>query len=434
MNTHSSLQSSFLQDLSWRGFIHQCTDIEKLDAVLSSQSVPLYVGFDLTADSLHVGHLLTIMALRCAQKHGHRPLVLLGGGTTKIGDPSGKDSSRKILSLEMIEAFKKGILHNFKRYLSFDGEHAAQLLDNDDWLGSLNYLEVLRTYGPHFTLNRMLTFESVKRRLDREQPLSFLEFNYMILQAIDFYHLCLEKQCLLQMGGSDQWGNIINGVELTRRLVQKEVFGLTIPLLTTANGQKMGKTATGAVWLSADKTSPLDFWQYWRNVDDGDVVRFLKLFTDLTQEQIKEYEHLEFEALNPVKKKLADEVTRLCHGEEALAAIHREIETLFVSSQNTWSIQGHDACGHPIVQTQLPLAQVSLQALENGLCIHDLLVQLKLVSSKSESRRFIRSGACKVNDKKIEDEAYKLLSKDLGPHNIIKLSIGKKRHGLIQAI
>ncbi|MBT4353187.1 MAG: tyrosine--tRNA ligase, partial [Rhodospirillaceae bacterium] len=311
----SNFKSQFIQLMSDRKFIHQITDENELDALMARNRITAYIGFDCTADSLHVGSLVQIMMLRHLQKCGHRPIVLMGGGTTKVGDPSGKDDARQLLNDEDIKNNKESIRKIFEKYLIFgDGPTDALMVDNDEWLSSLEYVKFLREYGRHFSVNRMLSFDSVKLRLGREQPLSFLEFNYMILQAYDFLELQRRHHCLLQMGGSDQWGNIINGVELARRVDQKSIFGLTTPLVTTASGEKMGKSASGAIWLNADRLSPYEFWQFWRNTEDGDVGKFLRLFTEISLDEIKKLELLEGSELNDAKKILASEVTKLCHG------------------------------------------------------------------------------------------------------------------------
>src|SRR4051812_10923942 len=311
-------RSELLRLLDARGYIHQVTDAEGLDALAAGQVVPGYIGFDATAPSLHVGNLVSIMMLRRLQQTGHRPIVVMGGGTTKIGDPSGKDESRQLLTPERIQANIASIRRIFERFLSFDdGPTGAVMVDNADWLDALEYVPLLREVGPHFTINRMLTFDSVRLRLEREQPLTFLEFNYMILQAYDFLELSRRVECRLQMGGSDQWGNIVNGIELTRRIDGTQLYGLTTPLLTTADGAKMGKTAAGAVWLNADQLSPWDYWQYWRNAQDGDVGRFLRLFTDLPLDEVARLEALQGSEINEAKKILADAATAMAHGEEA---------------------------------------------------------------------------------------------------------------------
>ena len=317
-------KSDFLHVMQERGFMKDCTDLERLDSVLQGGGVPAYIGFDCTAPSLHVGSLMQIMILRWYQKTGQKPIVLMGGGTTKVGDPSGKDESRKMLTVDDIKENQRGIFAVFEKYMEFgDGPTDALMPDNAEWLDTLNYIDFLRDYGPHFTINRMLTFDSVKQRLDREQPLTFLEFNYMLLQAYDFLELYRRYGCRLQMGGSDQWGNIINGMELGRRVAEAELFGLTTPLMTTADGAKMGKSAGGAVWLNADMKSPYEFWQYWRNTMDADVGRFLRLFTELPLDECARLEALDGAEINEAKKVLATEITTLCHGAEAAAQAER---------------------------------------------------------------------------------------------------------------
>ena len=326
----SNFKSQFIQLMSDRKFIHQITDENELDALMARNRITAYIGFDCTADSLHVGSLVQIMMLRHLQKCGHRPIVLMGGGTTKVGDPSGKDDARQLLNDEDIKNNKESIRKIFEKYLIFgDGPTDALMVDNDEWLSSLEYVKFLREYGRHFSVNRMLSFDSVKLRLDREQPLSFLEFNYMILQAYDFLELQRRHRCLLQMGGSDQWGNIINGVELARRVDQKSIFGLTTPLVTTASGEKMGKSASGAIWLNSDRLSPYEFWQFWRNTEDGDVGKFLRLFTEISLDEIKKLELLEGSELNNAKKVLASEVTKLCHGPIAAESAAKTAQNIF---------------------------------------------------------------------------------------------------------
>jgi len=418
--TDQSFRSDFLNDLARRGFVHQITDADGLDAVLQAGTLIAYAGFDCTGPSLHVGHLITIMMLRRLQRAGHKPIVLLGGGTTKVGDPSGKDESRKLLTQKEIDANKAGIRRAFERYLQFgEGKTDAMLVDNDDWLKNLRYIKFLRDYGRHFTINRMLTFDSVRLRLEREQPLTFLEFNYMLLQAYDFLELFRRHGCILQMGGSDQWGNIVNGVELVRRIEGREVFGLTTPLLTTASGAKMGKTASGAVWLNADMLSPYDFWQYFRNTEDGDVGRFLRLFTDLSVEEAARLEALQGAEINEAKKVLATEVTALAHGraaaEEAAETARRAFE------------EGELASG-------LPTIEIPMIELERGYGVLAANVQAGFVASTSEARRQIKGGGIRVNDVTVTDERRVLTPKDITPEGVIKLSLGKKRHVLVKPV
>ncbi len=416
----TTLKSDFLRTLQERGFIHQCTDLAALDERATKGPVVAYIGFDCTADSLHVGSLLPIMMLRWLQKTGHKPIVLMGGGTTKIGDPSGKDEARQLLTDAAIDANMAGIKRIFGRYLSFgDGPTDAVMVNNADWLDELKYIPLLRDIGRHFTINRMLTFDSVKLRLEREQPLTFLEFNYMILQAYDFVELFRRHKCALQMGGSDQWGNIINGVELGRRTDGAELFGLTTPLLTTSSGAKMGKTAAGAVWLTADKLSAYDFWQYWRNTEDADVGRFLRLYTELPLDEVARLEALPGAEINEAKKILAHEVTKLAHGEEAALEAAETARRTFE--------QGAAAEG-------LPTIDVSRGDLEAGLPVVDLLVSTGLAASKGEARRLIKGAGAKMNDAAIADEAAKATTADLNGDGVIKLSAGKKRHALVKAV
>ena len=416
----TTLTSDFLRTLQDRGFIHQCTDLAGLDARAAKGPIIAYIGFDCTADSLHVGSLLPIMMLRWLQKTGHKPIVLMGGGTTKIGDPSGKDEARQLLTDEAISANMAGIRRIFGQYLTFgDGPTDAVMVNNGDWLDGLKYIPLLRDVGRHFTINRMLTFDSVKLRLDREQPLTFLEFNYMILQAYDFVELFRRRQCVLQMGGSDQWGNIINGVELGRRTDGAELFGLTTPLLTTSSGAKMGKTAAGAVWLTADKLSPYDFWQYWRNTEDADVGRFLRLYTELPLDEVARLESLQGAEINEAKKVLAFEATKLAHGAEAATEAAETARRTFE--------QGAAAEG-------LPTIDVPRAELEAGLPVVDLLVSAGLAASKGEARRLIKGAGAKMNDAAIPDEAAKATAADLNADGVIKLSAGKKRHALVRVV
>ena len=401
--------SSLLRLLDERGYIHQATDAIGLDALAQQQVVPGYIGFDATAPSLHVGSLVQIMMLRRLQQAGHKPIVLMGGGTTKVGDPSGKDESRKLLTAEGIQANIASIRQVFKRYLTFgDGPSDAVMVDNDTWLSQLGYVELLRNVGPHFTINRMLTFDSVKLRLEREQPLTFLEFNYMILQAYDFRELALHHGCRLQMGGSDQWGNIVNGIELTRRMEGKEVFGLTTPLLTTADGAKMGKTAAGAVWLNEDALPAYDFWQYWRNVDDRDVGRFLRLFTDLPLSEIALLEALEGTEVNAAKIVLANEVTRICRGETAAQAAEATAATTFTGG----------GLGGDLPVLELPTEGISLV---------DALVGIGFAASRGEAKRLIAGGGARLDGTVITNETAQIRG---GTEQ--RLSAGKKKHGIVR--
>ena len=415
-----SYKSEFLNTITKRGFLHQCTDLDALDKRASSEIIPAYIGFDCTAPSLHVGSLLPVMLLRWLQKTGHKPIVLMGGGTTKVGDPSGKDESRQLLTEEKINSNMEHIKSIFSKYLKFgDGPTDAVMVNNAAWLDKLNYIDFLRTYGPHFTINRMMTFDSVKLRLEREQALTFLEFNYMILQAYDFLELSRRNNCLMQMGGSDQWGNIINGVELGRRADKTQLFGLTTPLMTTASGAKMGKTAAGAVWLDTEQLSVYDFWQYWRNTEDADVGRFMRLFTELPLDEIKKLEALESAEINEAKKILADEITKLCHGEAgAKIASATALETF-------------EGTG---LSTNLPTLKVSKNDLEAGFTAFDLFRQAGLANSNGEARRLIKGNGARLNDIIITDETLLISSKDKNKENVIKLSAGKKRHILIRDV
>ncbi len=414
----SEYRSSFLRVMSDRNFIHQVTDWTSLDTLLSEKNMVAYIGFDCTADSLHVGSLVQIMMLRYFQKCGHRPIVLMGGGTTKVGDPSGKDDARRLLSDKEIEKNKKGIKAVFEKYLTFgEGPSDAIMCDNDEWLSGLEYVKFLRDYGRHFSVNRMLSFDSVKLRLDREQPLSFLEFNYMILQAYDFLELNRRFNCSLQMGGSDQWGNIVNGVELARRIDQKSVFGLTTPLVTTASGAKMGKSAQGAIWLNSDRLSPYDFWQYWRNTEDEDVNRFLKLFTELPLDEIARLSALKGNELNEAKKILAHEVTQLCHGRDVANSVAESARKTFEEGS---------------IGQDLPFIIINKNDLENGVWVIEAMRKLALIQSNGEGRRLIANGGVRVNDTVINDPEKQLNIADISINGMIKLSAGKKRHALVK--
>ncbi len=416
----TSHRSEFIQNVVDRGYMHQCTDLDALDSLAKDKIVSAYIGFDCTAPSLHAGSLVQIMMLRLLQRCGHKPIVLMGGGTTKIGDPSGKDESRQLLDDAAIAANMAGIKNVFAKFLSFgDGPTDAVMVNNDDWLKDLQYLPFLRDYGRHFSVNRMLGFESVKLRLEREHNLSFLEFNYMILQAYDFLELSRRHDCLLQMGGSDQWGNIVGGVDLGRRLDQRDMFGLTTPLLTTSSGAKMGKTAAGAVWLNADMLSPYDYWQYWRNTEDADVGKFLRLFTDLPLAEINELESRQGVELNEVKKRLASEVTAMCHGAEAAA---EAAET----ARRTFEEGG--------LGEGLPSTDVAKADLQSGIAVFELFKLAGLAASNGEARRLIKGGGARLNDEKISDETQTITTADLNDEGIIKLSAGKKRHALIKPV
>ncbi len=408
-------RSDFLGTLETRGFIDQCTDAAGLDALAAAGPVTAYIGFDCTASSLHVGSLVPIMMLRWLQRTGHKPIVLMGGGTTKVGDPSGKDESRQLLTDEQIAANMDGIRQVFAKFLDFgDGPTGAVMVNNADWLDRLAYIPFLREIGRHFTINRMLGFESVKLRLEREQPLTFLEFNYMILQGYDFLELYRRQGCRLQMGGSDQWGNIVNGIELGRRVDQATLYGLTTPLITTASGAKMGKTAAGAMWLNADRLSPYDYWQYWRNTEDADVGRFLRLFTELPLDEIARLERLPGSEVNQAKKVLALEATRLCHGEEAALGAAETARRTFE--------EGEAAEGLPTVE--LPAARFA-----DGVAVVELLVLTGLAASKGEARRLIKGGGARLDDAVVTDEAA-LARVPFGA--TLKLSAGRKRHALVR--
>ncbi len=419
MSAASSFKSEFLRTLEARGYIHQITHPEELDAAASTGVITAYVGFDATASSLHVGNLISIMMLRRLQQAGHKPIVLMGGGTTKVGDPSGKDESRKLLTEDGIKANIASIKGVFAKLLKFgDGPTDAVMVDNDEWLSKLGYIEFLREYGRHFTVNRMLTFDSVKLRLDREQPLTFLEFNYMLMQATDFLELNRKYGCGLQMGGSDQWGNILNGVELIRRVDQKPAFGLTTPLLTTASGAKMGKTAAGAVWLNAEQLSPYDYWQFWRNTEDADVGRFLKLFTDLPLERVAELEALEGAQINEAKKVLADEATRMVHGDEEARKARDAAEKAFEQGA---------------LSADLPTFELPAADLEAGVVLAALFADAGLASSRGEARRLAQGGGVKVNDKAEPDANRLITSADL-VEGVVKLAAGKKKIVLVKPV
>jgi tyrosyl-tRNA synthetase len=414
----SKFRSEFLKTLEERGFIHQVSHPAELDRAFAKGGVTAYIGFDCTAKSLHAGSLVQIMMLRWLQKTGNRPIALMGGGTTKIGDPSFKDEARKLLSVGEIAENLAGIKQAFAKFLTFGpGQADAIMVNNADWLDHLNYIDFLRDYGRHFTINRMLTFDSVKLRLEREQPLTFLEFNYMILQAYDFLELNRRHNCVLQMGGSDQWGNIVNGMELVRRVDGKEAFALTTPLLTTASGAKMGKTMAGAVWLNADMLSPYDYWQYWRNAEDADVGRFLKLYTELPMDEIARLSGLGGAEINEAKKVLATAATAMLHGRASADAAAETARKVFG--------EGASAAG-------LPTITVSEAELAQGLGVLMAFVRAGLCASNGEARRQIQGGGLRVNDTPLTDEKRQLGKADLGPDGAIKLSLGKKRHVLVK--
>ena len=404
------MENSFLSEFKQRDYFNQCTNSDELEQLMNKKKIRAYIGFDCTASSLHVGSLLQIMCLRLLQKHGHQPIVLLGGGTTRIGDPSGKEETRKILSEKEIEKNIKNIEKVFKIYLKTNDPKTKPIfVNNYKWLGKLNYIKFLREIGKHFTINKMLSFDSVKLRLDREQSLSYMEFNYMILQAYDFFELNKNKNCLMQMGGSDQWGNIVNGVELIKRHSSKQVFGLTTPLITLSSGSKMGKTEKGAVWLDKKLLSSYDYWQFWRNTDDRDVLRFIKMFTDLT---LKKIEEIKNKNINQLKIILANECTKMLHGNNE-AKLAEETAKKTFEENSTGSA--------------LPTISINQKKLSEKINIIDLVVLSKLENSKSEIRRLIKGNGIKINNQVINDEKFSI-TKELFSKNFIKLSIGKKRH------
>ena len=414
----TSFKSDFLRELSVRGFIHQTSDDAGLDERLLEGLLTGYIGFDATAPSLHAGSLVQIMLLRWLQKAGHKPIALMGGGTTRIGDPSFRDEARPLLTDEMIDANLDGIKTVFSKFLTFGaGKTDAIMVNNRDWLDDLKYIDFLRDYGRHFSVNRMLSFESVKIRLEREQNLSFLEFNYMILQAYDFVELNRKYGCMLQLGGSDQWGNIVNGIELGRRTDGTQLYGLTSPLLTTSSGAKMGKTASGAVWLNADMLSPYGYWQYWRNTEDADVGRFLRLFTELPIEEIERLEKLQGSELNEAKKILATEATAMAHGRAQSGKAAEAARTAFEEGA---------------ISADLPTVEIDVNALDVGHGLLNALVQAGLVASTSEARRQIKGGAVRVNDAQVGDEKMVLVRQNLTPEGVVKLSLGKKKHVLLK--
>jgi tyrosyl-tRNA synthetase len=415
-----SMKSDFLKTLDERGFIHQCSDFEGLDALAATKSVVAYVGYDCTASSLHIGHLISMMMMHWLQETGNRPIALMGGGTTRVGDPSGKDESRRLLPIEEIEANKESIRQVFSRFLRFgEGSSDALMLDNAEWLTKLNYIEFLRDVGRHFSVNRMLAMDSVKLRLERDQEMSFIEFNYMCLQAYDFVELSRRTGCNLQMGGSDQWGNIITGVDLGRRMGTPQLYALTTPLLTTSSGAKMGKTAGGAVWLNAELFSPYDYWQFWRNAEDGDVGRFLKLFTLLPLSEIAKLEALRGAEINEAKKTLANEATRLLHGEKTAQEAAETARQTFEEGT---------------LAASLPTVEIKRGDLEAGLANSAAFVLAGLASSNGDARRQIKGGGLRVNDKVVTDEHGKLGPADLSAEQVIKLSLGRKRHVLLKPV
>lgn len=408
-------KSDFLRIIIERGFLADCTDLQGLDERMIAGPITGYIGFDLTATSLHIGNLVQIMLLRWMQKTGHRPITLMGGGTTKVGDPSGKDEMRKIISVEQINHNAEGIRQVFANYISYgDGATDSPLVNNAEWLDKLGYIDFLRDIGKHFTINRLLAFDSVKSRLDREQPLSFIEFNYMLLQAYDYLELYRRHDCVLQMGGSDQWGNIVSGADLIRRVDAGEAFGLTTPLVTRADGKKMGKSADGAVWLNEDRMSPYQFWQWWRNVDDADVGKFLKLFTELDVAECDRLAALDGAEINAAKVVLANEVTTLCHGTDAAAAAEATSKEVFEKGG-----AGDD----------LPTLTLSADDVGDGISIAQLIVKSGLAGSGKEAKRLIAEGGAKMNDASLENAGLMVVAADLAEP--MKLSAGKKRHALV---
>jgi tyrosyl-tRNA synthetase len=414
----SAYKSEFLNTLAERGFIHQVAEPDALDAAAKAGRIAGYIGFDCTAASLHVGSLLPIMMLYWMQQTGHTPIALMGGGTTRVGDPSGKDESRRILTDAQIEDNLKGIRAIFAKFLKFESEGGTAIMANNaDWLNTLNYIDFLRDVGRHFSVNRMLAFDSVKLRLDRQQELSFLEFNYMVLQAYDFVELYKRHKCVLQMGGSDQWGNIVNGIDLGRRMLNAQLFALTAPLITTSSGAKMGKTAAGAVWLNPDMLSPYDYWQYWRNTEDGDVTRFLKLFTILPLDEIGRLAALKGQDINDAKKVLATEATALVHGREAADAAAETARKTFEEGA--------------LAET-LPTVSLPRKQLESGLGVLNAFVAAGLAASNGEVRRAIANNSISVNDVRVTSDKHTIGANDLTPEGVIKLSLGKKKHVLLR--
>jgi tyrosyl-tRNA synthetase len=453
-------KSPLLQELHDRGFIYQGTDLQGLDDLSSKEKITLYIGYDATAPSLHVGNLMTIMMMRIAQRHGHKPIVLMGGGTTKVADPSGKDKARPPLAEKQIQQNIKTIRGVFEKYLDFkSSKNAATMVDNNDWLADLKYMDFLSEYGAMFSINRMLTFDSVKQRLEREQPLSFLEFNYMVLQGYDFLELYKKHDCVLQMGGSDQWGNILNGVELIHKALGKKSYGLTCPLITTSSGAKMGKSAAGAVWLNGDSLSPFDFWQYWRNTEDDDVVKFLKLYTDVDPLEIEQdmnqsfgpiikiymktkmgiedpskIEELSEMRVNYYKELLADKVTELAHGPEAVEEIHKVLAGVSKKDVPLFEVIGCDEEG-PILKTGLPIKRINKDRFNFGISAYAFLLNSGIVESGGEGRRAIREKSVKINGTLIEDENWNIAQHfKVEEPWVLHVSIGKKRHYLVQLV
>jgi len=420
MTAAPSFKSDFLQTLQARGYVHQISHPEELDDAAATGVIAAYIGFDATASSLHVGNLVSVMLLRRLQQTGHKPIVVMGGGTTKVGDPSGKDTTRQLLTDDQISANIGSLKQVFGKFLTFgDGPTDAIMVDNDEWLSRFGYIPFLRDYGVHFTINRMLTFDSVKTRLEREQPLTFIEFNYMLMQAVDFLELSRRYGCALQMGGSDQWGNIINGVDLIRRVDQAPAFAVTTPLITTASGAKMGKTAAGAVWLNADRLSPYDYWQFWRNTEDADVGRFLRLFTDLPLDEIVRLEAMEGASINEAKKVLANEATALLHGRK---------------EADRASEAARQAFEEGAVSGDLPSIDIPAAALAAGVPLAVLAMDAGLAASRSEARRLAQGGGLRVNDKQEPDAQRLITAEDIGEGGVIKLAAGRKKIVLVKIV
>ena len=413
------MNKSFLEYLNQRGFYNQCTNYENFDLSLKKPLVG-YAGFDCTADSLHVGSLVQIMLLRAFQKFGHKPIILLGGGTSLIGDPSGKDETRNILNIKTVNYNKNKLLYLFKKFINFDKSRTgAILVDNFDWIKKINYLDFIRDIGSQFSVNRMLSFDSVKLRLQREQNLSFLEFNYVLIQSYDFLELYKRMECTVQFGGSDQWGNIVSGIELIKKKKNQEVFGLTSPLITTSNGGKMGKTNQGAIWLTSEKLSPYEYWQFWRNTSDSDVIRFLKLFTELPIEQINKFQELKGKDLNEAKILLANEATKICHGENNSTKAYNSSIKIFNNNQIDESIPEKN------------IFKVDSNYLKDGFILKEALIKINFSNSNGESKRLIINGGVRINNIKISDKDYKITESDFGEEKKIKISVGKKKYGLI---
>jgi len=431
----TQFKSKALQELSDRGFIYQCTDLDALDAALAEKPITFYCGYDATADSLHIGNLLTIMAARVMQRHGHKPLMIVGGGTSKIGDPSGRSKERNLLDDAAIDGHIEGIKKSLQPFIDFNtgSPNGALLLNNDTWLQDLKYLDFLRMYGPHFTINRLLTFDSVRTRLERESPLSFLEFNYILIQAYDFLYLNRHYTCQLQIGGSDQWANMLNGYELIRKLEKSPSFALTLPLIENSEGEKMGKTAAGAVWINSDKLPALDYWQFWRNVSDQDVLKLLRLYTDLSMDDIRPYENLKGADINKAKVLLADQTTTLAHGKDVLSAIHSTVGAHFTKEDQQLEVDGYDDAGNPLLKTAAPILQLNASDMDAGYGLVQALVQLGFAKSNGDARRLIQGGGCRINEEKIVEERS-LKNADIRTPGVIKVAAGKKKLGYIQVL